>query len=446
MCSHAARPTSSSVSQRASATASEAGRAAAFTDRARCEARSRGPARRRAQRPRRDGGRRDRTARPRAPRARARASGGLPSGAASAEDGTDAGLVVAQPRPRLASASAPSSRRLRSITGSPTAARERMVASARPPSSDHTTAHSPGTTSRRPPSSSRVTARGVRAEPSRATSASSWRICSNPRRVRAFIVGERRATRRSLAIVIRSLPSRFASYSAASAACISVRRSEPSSGERATPKLRVSRQPPRSSVSSVRCRRRQTVRAFGRLVDGRSSANSSPPSGRRSRPGACHGAGRPRPQRSASSPATWPRRSFSSLKSSRSASTRANSTSGAASISASDVSWKRRWFQRPVSASVTAARSERSSMRERRERGRGRARRAARPARTRRRRISTGTRELATMKPSSSSPARIGMPMISQRPSSETPGGELVVRSSRAQAERLVPRKRARGR
>ncbi len=34
--------------------------------------------------------------------------------------------------------------------------------------------------------------------------------------------------------------------------------------------------------------------------------------------------------------------------------------------------------------------------------------------------ISTGTPELATMKPSSSSPARIGMPIISQRPSSAT--------------------------
>ena len=92
----------------------------------------------------------------------------------------------------------------------------------------------------------------------------------------------------------------------------------------------------------------------------------------------------PATARSASSPATWPRRSFSSLKSSRSASTSANSTSGAASISASDVSWKRRWFQSPSARRSPPRAPSARACAASRARSR-RARRAARPARTPRR-------------------------------------------------------------
>ena len=71
-----------------------------------------------------------------------------------------------------------------------------------------------------------------------------------------------------------------------------------------------------------------------------------------------HAVGEQRPtRRSASSPATWPRRSFRSLKSSRSPITSAKPASAErhASISAAPSSWKRRWFGRPVSASVSDA-------------------------------------------------------------------------------------------
>ena len=81
------------------------------------------------------------------------------------------------------------------------------------------------------------TASMVRAPLSVAARACRWRICSNERRPRAAIDSPcvRRAESCSSASVMRSLPSRFASYSAASAAASRSRIVSPSSGNCAIP-------------------------------------------------------------------------------------------------------------------------------------------------------------------------------------------------------------------
>ena len=161
---------------------------------------------------------------------------------------------------------------------------------------------------------------------------------------------------------MRSLPSRLASYSAASAACSRSRRSLPSPGQLATPNESVSRQPPRSMPARLRWRRRQTVRALAFVVSGRSSANSSPPIRNTLSAGRMPRRSSTPTSRRASSPATWPRVSLSSLKSSMSASTSAK-PAGRAATRPRIVSWKLRWLARPVSASVAASNSLRSKAR-----------------------------------------------------------------------------------
>ena len=180
--------------------------------------------------------------------------------------------------------------------------------------------------------------------------------------MRAAIEGERRAIRRSSANVMRSLPRRLASYSAASAACSRSRRSLPSPGQLATPNDSVSRQPPRSMPARLRCRRRQTVRALAFVVSGSSSANSSPPMRKTLSAGRMPRRRSAPTSRSASSPATCPRVSLSSLKSSMSARTRAKPAERAAT-SPRIVSWKLRWLASPVRASVAASASLRSKAR-----------------------------------------------------------------------------------
>ena len=84
--------------------------------------------------------------------------------------------------------------------------------------------------------------------------------------------------------------------------------------------------------------------------------------GRRCRPGACRGAAARRPRAARRRPATCPRVSLSSLKSSMSASTSAK-PAGRAATSPRIVSWKLRWLARPVRASVAASASLRSNAR-----------------------------------------------------------------------------------
>ena len=214
------------------------------------------------------------------------------------------------------------------------------------PLSAQTAARSCGSVSRSTRRSARATSAGRCAAESVRESVCRWRICSNERRVRADIVGERRAIRRSSANVMRSLPRRLASYSAASAACSRSRRSLPSPGQLATPNESVSRQPPRSMPARLRCRRRQTVRALAFVVSGSSSANSSPPIRNTLSAGRMPRRSSTPTSRRASSPATCPRVSLSSLKSSMSASTSAK-PAGRAATRPRIVSWKLRWLARP---------------------------------------------------------------------------------------------------
>ena len=79
------------------------------------------------------------------------------------------------------------------------------------PARAQTAARSCGSVSRSTRSSARATSAGRCAGESVRESVCRWRICSNERRVRATIDGERRAIRRSSANVMRSLPRRLAS-------------------------------------------------------------------------------------------------------------------------------------------------------------------------------------------------------------------------------------------
>ena len=168
----------------------------------------------------------------------------------------------------------------------------------------------------------RATSAGVRAAPRAAVRACSVRICSNERRPRAAIVSprSRRAERRSSAIVMRSLPMRLASYSAASAATSRSRSVSPSCGndghadrDREAPAVEVD--------GGQRALQAAADRAGVRLASSPAGAARTPRrrAGRRGRPAARRRRAGAPTMRSASSPATWPRRSLRSLKSSRSA-------------------------------------------------------------------------------------------------------------------------------
>ena len=196
--------------------------------------------------------------------------------------------------------------------------------------------------------------RGRRSGPAASASA---RTSGAPR---AAIVSprSRRAERRSSASVMRSLPMplRLVERRVGRHQQVAQRLAVLAGTRHADGAPRAASRPGRSAASA-RCRRRQTVRAFAFVVAGSSSANSSPPSavGAVVRPHAAASRRADHAQRVVAGHVAAPVVEVLEVVEVGDHQREGDSRRAAASSSAAPSSWKRRWFGRPVSASVSDA-------------------------------------------------------------------------------------------